>query len=57
MRDMDKAAKRIKQAIEKNEKIAVYGDYDAVITLPDGKTLQTTFTLTKYGKKTLTLSV
>lgn len=34
-----------------------YGDYDAVITLPDGKPLQTTFTLTKYGKKTLTLSV
>lgn len=41
MRDMDKAAKRIKQAIEKNEKIAVYGDYDA-----DGVTA--TYTLLHY---------
>lgn len=27
--DMDKAVKRIKEAIDKNEKIFVYGDYDA----------------------------
>lgn len=29
LKDMDKAVKRIKEALEKNEKIAVYGDYDA----------------------------
>jgi len=28
MADMDKAVKRIKEAVTKNEKIAVYGDYD-----------------------------
>ncbi|MFC1570517.1 single-stranded-DNA-specific exonuclease RecJ [Candidatus Omnitrophota bacterium] len=28
MKDMDKAAQRIKKAIEKNEKILIYGDYD-----------------------------
>ncbi|MBQ9980809.1 MAG: single-stranded-DNA-specific exonuclease RecJ [Oscillospiraceae bacterium] len=28
LRDMDKAVKRIKTAIEKGEKIAIYGDYD-----------------------------
>lgn len=28
MKDMDKAVKRIEQALEKNEKILVYGDYD-----------------------------
>lgn len=28
MRDMDKAVSRIRQALEKGEKIAVYGDYD-----------------------------
>lgn len=29
LKDMDKASKRIRQAIENGEKIAVYGDYDA----------------------------
>ncbi len=29
MHDMDKAVKRINQAIDKGEKITVYGDYDA----------------------------
>lgn len=29
MKDMDKAVQRIKEAIEKDEKICVYGDYDA----------------------------
>ncbi|MEA1873711.1 MAG: single-stranded-DNA-specific exonuclease RecJ [Bacteroidota bacterium] len=28
MKDMDKAVKRLNQAIEKNEKILIYGDYD-----------------------------
>lgn len=28
-KDMDKAARRIRQAIENDEKIAIYGDYDA----------------------------
>jgi single-stranded-DNA-specific exonuclease len=28
MKDMDKAVDRLKQAIEKNEKILIYGDYD-----------------------------
>lgn len=29
IKDMDKAAERINRAVEENEKIAVYGDYDA----------------------------
>ena len=29
LKDMDKAVSRIKQALERSEKIAVYGDYDA----------------------------
>ncbi len=29
IRDMDKAVERINRAVEQNEKIAVYGDYDA----------------------------
>ncbi len=29
LKDMDKAAQRIRSAIEKNEKIVIYGDYDA----------------------------
>ena len=28
MKDMDKAVGRIKEAIEKNEKVMIYGDYD-----------------------------
>ena len=28
MKDMDKAVKRVEQAIERNERIMVYGDYD-----------------------------
>lgn len=38
MKDMDKAVQRLNQAIEKQEKILVYGDYDV-----DGTTAVTTF--------------
>lgn len=38
MKDMDKAVERLNQAIEKQEKILVYGDYDV-----DGTTAVTTF--------------
>jgi len=41
MHDMDKAVKRINQAIDKGEKITVYGDYDA-----DGITSTTIMTET-----------
>ncbi|WHH59064.1 single-stranded-DNA-specific exonuclease RecJ [Petroclostridium sp. X23] len=41
MKDMDKAVKRVKDAIHKNEKITVYGDYDV-----DGVT--STAILVKY---------
>lgn len=43
MRDMDKAVRRIRRAVDENEKIAVYGDYDA-----DGVTA--TYTLLHYLK-------
>ena len=38
MKDMDKAVKRLNQAIEKKEKILIYGDYDV-----DGTTAVATF--------------
>jgi single-stranded-DNA-specific exonuclease len=40
MKDMDKAVARIKQAIEKNERILIYGDYDV-----DGTTSVATMVL------------
>jgi single-stranded-DNA-specific exonuclease len=48
LQDMDKAVKRIKQALKKNEKIAIYGDYDI-----DGLTATTLLHdfLTQVGAK------
>jgi single-stranded-DNA-specific exonuclease len=51
MQDMDRAADRVVQAIEQNERVLVYGDYDV-----DGTTATTLLTdfLRTHGVKTAT---